>query len=189
MLAFPTRSPGSRCGAGAPASEPAEKFRRCKREKTQLSSTPARTRPAAPPPQPDPWRPRPWPPRALPRAGGGAAPPASLGPPGAAATSPEPSARRQEPPPGPSPAPARLSAPLGSWGRARAPLTPPRRAGARAGCVGYIGLGGASPARRAVALGDFCRHETLGASRSSRSSPPPTPTPSFSLVSRLFFPG
>lgn len=55
------------------APEPVEKFRRCKREKMQLSRTPAPTLSAAPPPQPDPWRWRPWPPRTLQRCGGGAA--------------------------------------------------------------------------------------------------------------------
>ena len=70
-LASPTCSPGSRCRAGTPAPEPAEKFRRCKREKSQLGRTPAPTQSAAPPPQPDPWRRRPWPPRTLPRAEGG----------------------------------------------------------------------------------------------------------------------
>lgn len=70
-LASPTCSPGSRCRAATPAPEPAEKFRRCKREKSQLGRTPAPTQSAAPPPQPDPWRRRPWPPRTLPRAEGG----------------------------------------------------------------------------------------------------------------------
>ncbi|XP_077887473.1 uncharacterized protein LOC144370552 [Ictidomys tridecemlineatus] len=50
LLSFPTRSPGSRCGAGAPARQPAQKFRGCKREKMQLSRTPAPTLPLGPTP-------------------------------------------------------------------------------------------------------------------------------------------
>lgn len=202
---------GSRCEAGAPAPEPAEKFRRCKREKMQLSRTPA-----PPFPRPHPRSPTP---------GGG-----DLGHPGRSRTWEEGlpsgisrglleaprgcgdlSLRRQ--PPGqahPPPSPRALVAP------ARAPLFPllPSRACPRAPLCASLrpdprgrptypavrrpGLGqdglhrggtrlSGRPGRRSRGI-SLSRCQTLGASRSSRSSPP-HPHPSFSLVSRLFFPG
>ena len=174
LLVSPTRCPGSRGRAGAPAPEPAEKFRRCKREKTQLRRTPAPTLPAAPPRSPTPGG------RDLGHPGRSRGPeeglPCGLAGghrrrPGAAATSPRPARGRL-------PRPARPSAPRRSRARAGAPLTPPRRAGARAGCVGYIGLGSASGAPRAVALGGcLSPPNSRGLSRLSLLSPLPSPPP------------
>lgn len=138
--------------------------------------------PAAPPPQPDPWRWRPWPPRTLQKIGGGAAlrdfPGATGGAQGLRRPFPSPSAARagapgpacapSAPPPGlpcspcspcsacspASPAPARPSAPRCAPTREGAPLTPPC-GGRGSGRVGYIGVGRASPAGRAAALGGF----------------------------------
>lgn len=174
----------------------------------QLSRTPAPTLSAAPPPQPDPWWRRPWPPGAL---GGGAAlgalPEGWRRPPGSAATSPRLSATRTgvfspagaplaplgQAPAGAPPAPpappalARPSAPLRSWAREGAQLTPRAGAGARAGCVTSGGV--APPAAESAALRGF-----LGLA--SKLSAPLAPlalvsprAPSFSPVPRLFFPG
>lgn len=198
-LASPTCSPGSRCRAGTPAPEPAEKFRRCKREKSQLGRTPAPTQSAAPPPQPDPWRRRPWPPRTLPRAegdGGGGYPagsPGAIGG-GRGRWRPAPGSwvRRWAPPirrPASLPALA-ARAPAG----AGAPLTPPRRAGARAGCARYIRLeaplGPAGPSlsggRRGRGVVSVAA-KLSGASGSSCSSPPePSLPPSLSSLGSFF---
>lgn len=96
---------------------------------------------------------------------------------------------RPPPPAPPGPQPARPAAP--SAPGPRAPTYPPRRGRARAGCGVTSGCGAPLRPRGRRSPGvSFSRGQTPGgASRSSRSGPPRRPAPSFSLVSRLFFPG
>lgn len=208
-LSSPTRSPGSRCEAGAPAPEPAEKFRRCKREKMQLSRTPAPTPSARPHPR-------------SPTPGGG-----DLGHPGCSRKMEEglPSgvsrglpeaptghgdlSLRRQPPGQAHPAPACApSAPppafllplLRSPADPLAPLCasllpdPPGRPtypALRRPGLGQGGLhqGGTHRSGRPSLSGDFFISLPNSRCLSLLSLFSPHPHPSFSLVSRLFFPG
>lgn len=202
-LSSPTRSPGSRCEAGAPAPEPAEKFRRCKREKMQLSRTPAppsrgptpAARPLvvatlATPDAPEKWR----------RGRHPGFPGGYRRRPRATATFPfavSHQGRRTQPPPARplrphlpvSPAPARPSAPPCSPARQGAPLTPPC-GGRGSGRAGYIGWNAPLRPARPSLSGDFF----ISLPNSRRFSllslfyPPPPPL-LLSCLSRLFFPG
>lgn len=197
-LASPTCSPGSRCRAATPAPEPAEKFHRCKREKSQLGRTPAPTQSPAPPPQPDPWRRRPWPPRTLPRAEGGVLPCWLSGGHrrrlGAVATGPGVLGPQVGPP---HPPPGLPAGPGGARPGRRGRPTYPAAQGRGSGRVRALHpAGSASRALRAVALGwtegmggGLCRRQTLGGLWLLLLFCPRALTPSFSLVSRPFFPG
>ncbi|KAM9194457.1 uncharacterized protein PS065_018505 [Dugong dugon] len=196
-LSFNKKGLGSRCGASAPAPEPAEKFRRCKREKMQLSRT-------TPPPSPQP-HPRGLTPGVQTSAtldvGGGASrwafPGARGDRRGQRQPPPLPSATRAarpprlsaaSPPPGhplhpqPAPAPARPPAPLYAGVHECPQLTPPRR-GRGSGGAFYIGVGIASRGRWVPRSGgiSFSLWQTLCISR----SPSPCPHLHFSL-SALF---
>lgn len=184
LLACPACSSGSCGGAAAPAPEPAAKFRRCKRENRQLSRTPP------PPPAPHPRSPTP---------DGG-----DLGHPGRSG------GREEGLPPG-SPGAGRGGLPLGRrpQGRCapsapspraplRAPPLPargaphlPRRAGAGLGQGAGVTSGCDAPLRPAgpALSGGFFISRPNSRCLRLLSLWSPRPAPSFSLVSRLFFPG